>query len=139
MLNGKRRKLKCDANEGKALYKGTLTITRDGYTEYKAARYGIIVRKVNPCYNAQICSICGGWDKDQRLSRADFICKDPNCISHKKYKHPQCAEFNNARNVAMSELFMESGKVTGKDFERARAYYSKKNPGIIWEFVESKE
>lgn len=109
------------------------------YTEYKAARYGIIVRKVNPCYNAQICSICGGWDKDQRLSRADFICKDPNCISHKKYKHPQCAEFNNARNVAMSELFMESGKVTGKDFERARAYYSKKNPGIIWEFVESKE
>lgn len=109
------------------------------YTEYKAARYGIIVRKVNPCYNAQICSICGGWDKDQRLSRADFICKDPNCISHKKYKHPQCAEFNNARNVAMSELFMESGKVTGKDFERARAYYSKKNPGIIWESVESEE
>lgn len=109
------------------------------YTEYKAARYGIIVRKVNPCYNAQICSICGGWDIDQRLSRADFICKDPNCISHKKYKHPQCAEFNNARNVAMSELFMESGKVTGKDFERARAYYSKKNPGIIWEFVESEE
>lgn len=106
------------------------------YTEYKAARYGIIVRKVNPCYNAQICSICGGWDKDQRLSRANFICKDPNCASHKKYDTPRCAEFNNARNVAMSELFMESGKVSKKDFKKARDYYSERNPSIMWDCEE---
>ncbi len=68
------------------------------YTEYKAARYGIIVRKVNPCYNAQICSICGGWDKDQRLSRADFICKDPNCISHKN------TNTRNVQNLIMPEM-----------------------------------
>mgnify|MGYP006904223737 CR=1 FL=1 len=87
--------------------------------------------------NTFINNECGGAFKDSYDILTSYV--EQYGISHKKYKHPQCAEFNNARNVAMSELFMESGKVTGKDFERARAYYSKKNPGIIWEFVESKE
>lgn len=93
------------------------------YTTYKAEKYGIIVRKVNPCYNAQACSVCGNYAPGQRKSRAVFICANPACKSHRKNHGKLDAEFNNARNVAMSTLYMNDGQVTEKSFKEARDYF----------------
>lgn len=93
------------------------------YITYKADKYGIIVRKVNPCYSSQICSVCGNWEANQRKTQAKFECANDECVSHDKYKFGFNADFNAARNIAMSTLFMESGEVTEKRKEEARKYY----------------
>lgn len=93
------------------------------YITYKAAKYGIVVRKINPCYTSQICSVCGNWEYGQRKSQAVFECANEKCNSHKKYEYGFNADFNAARNIAMSTLFMETGQVTEKSKQEAREYY----------------
>lgn len=93
------------------------------YITYKAARYGIEVRKINPCYTSQVCSVCGHWEEGQRKSQSVFECANPDCKSHSKYKYGFNADFNAARNIAMSTLFMEKGEVTEKSKQEAREYY----------------
>lgn len=93
------------------------------YITYKAARYGIEVRKINPCYTSQVCSVCGYWEEGQRKSQSVFECSNPNCKSHTKYEYGFNADFNAARNIAMSTLFMEKGEVTEKSKQEAREYY----------------
>ena len=93
------------------------------YITYKAERYGIAVRKINPCYTSQVCSVCGNWEDGQRKTQASFKCANQKCESHKKYKYGFNADFNAARNIAMSTLFMEDGEVTEKKKEEAREYY----------------
>ena len=95
------------------------------YITYKATRYGIIVRKINPCYTSQVCSYCGHWEPKQRKSQDTFICGSEDCISNnkKKVKYTVNADFNAARNIAISTLFMETGEVTEKTKEKAREYY----------------
>lgn len=93
------------------------------YITYKAERYGIVVRKINPCYTSQVCSVCGHWEEGQRKTQASFECANPNCKSHEKYKYGFNADFNAARNIAMSTLFMEIEEVTEKKKEEAREYY----------------
>ena len=93
------------------------------YITYKAERYGIVVRRINPCYTSQICSVCGNWEPDQRKTQAKFECANEECASHDKYKYGFNADFNAARNIAMSTLFMETGEVTEKKKEEARKYY----------------
>lgn len=104
------------------------------YITYKAGKYGIIVRKVNPCYTSQVCSVCGNWHSDQRKSQAVFECENELCDSHKKYKYGFNADFNAARNIAMSTLWMEKGEVTEKKKEEARKYY-----GFNEEYKQYKE
>lgn len=94
------------------------------YTTYKAEKYGIIVRYVNPAYNAQVCSICRNWGPAQRKTRKAFECDNPDCSSHKIYKYGFDADFNTARNVAMSTLFVkDNAKENEKSLEEARRYY----------------
>lgn len=93
------------------------------YITYKAAKYGIVVRKVNPCYTSQMCSICGSYEPGQRKSQSVFECANENCSSHTKYKHGFNADFNAARNIAMTTLWMETGQVTEKSKQEAREYY----------------
>ena len=93
------------------------------YITYKASKYGIEVRKVNPCYTSQVCSVCGNWEPDQRESQSVFECANAECDSHKKYKYGFNADFNAARNIAMSTLFMDDGEVTEKSKQEAREYY----------------
>lgn len=93
------------------------------YITYKAAKYGIEVRKVNPCYTSQVCSVCGNWEQDQRKSQSVFECANGECDSYKKYEYGFNADFNAARNIAKSTLFMEKGQVTEKSKEEARKYY----------------
>ena len=104
------------------------------YITYKAEKYGIIVRKINPCYTSQICSVCGNWEYGQRKSQAVFECANSECDSHKKYEHGFNADFNAARNIAMSTLWMEDGQVTEKSKQEAREYY-----GISEKYKEEKE
>ena len=91
------------------------------YISYKAEKYGIIVRKINPCYVSQVCSVCGNWGETQKKSSTLFICSNKDCTSHKD-KYGFDANFNAARNVAMSTAWSED-PLTAKDFEEARIRY----------------
>ncbi len=93
------------------------------YITYKAAMYGIVVRKVNPCYTSQVCSECGHWEEGQRKSQEKFECGNSDCKSHTRWKRGMNADFNAARNIAKSTLFMESGQVTAASMKKAREYY----------------
>lgn len=69
------------------------------YITYKANKYGIEVRKVDPKYTSQICSCCGNLEKGQRVDQAHFVCKSCGAKLN--------ADFNAARNIAMSTKFIE--------------------------------
>jgi putative transposase len=43
---------------------------------YKAAREGVLLLQVDPAYTSQQCSACGHIDRKNRLSQADFCCRD---------------------------------------------------------------
>lgn len=64
---------------------------------YKAKMYGIEVRKINPAYTSQTCSVCGYVCKENRKTQADFCCQ--KCGYHSN------ADFNAAKNIAMSTNF----------------------------------
>lgn len=89
------------------------------YITYKAEAHGIEVKKINPYHTSQRCSICGSEVPGQRLDQETFCCADPNCRSHKIYFNDKFgkeyfnADFNAARNIAMSVEYSE-GKKTKK-------------------------
>lgn len=68
------------------------------FITYKAAKYGIEVRKINPYHTSQICSCCGHWEEGQRIDQAHFKCKA--CGNELN------ADFNASRNIAMSTDFV---------------------------------
>lgn len=68
------------------------------FITYKAAKYGIEVRKINPYHTSQICSCCGHWEEGQRIDQAHFKCKDCGIELN--------ADFNASRNIAMSTDFV---------------------------------
>lgn len=74
------------------------------FIKYKAEKYGIVVRFVNPYHTSQNCSCCGHWEEGQRVKQAEFICKNPEC---KNYGKKINADFNAARNIAMSTDFID--------------------------------
>lgn len=80
----------------------------------QANKVGIIVRYVNPAYTSQTCSVCGSNVEGQRNGRV-FKCNDPACKSHSMYVNKNGeeffhADFNAARNIAMSTNFVENDK-----------------------------
>ena len=91
--------------------------------EYKANKYGIVVRKINPCYTSQVCSECGHYEEGQRVSQEKFICWNGSCRFHNAKKGYINADFNAARNIAKSELFLDS-EVTKERIEEAAKYYN---------------
>lgn len=72
------------------------------FTEYKAKKHGIIIRKINPYHTSQICSCCGHWERGQRISQDKFVCKACGYEAN--------ADYNASRNIAMSTEFVENGK-----------------------------
>ncbi len=75
--------------------------------EYKAKSHGIEVRKVNPAYTSQTCSVCG--ERGERQTQVKFICVNPDCKCHTIYDGMKgfTADFNAARNIAMSMDFTD--------------------------------
>lgn len=67
------------------------------FIEYKAAKYGIVVRYINPYHTSQVCSCCGHWEEGQRMDQAHFVCK--KCGTELN------ADYNAARNISMSTEF----------------------------------
>lgn len=76
------------------------------FITYKATKYGIEVRKVNPYHTSQICCKCGHWEEGQRIDQAHFVCK--------KCGNEINADFNAARNIAMSVDFIDKKKEVEK-------------------------
>lgn len=77
------------------------------YIKYKAEKYGIVVRFINPYHTSQNCSCCGHWEEGQRVRQAEFICKNPEC---KNFGKKINADFNAARNIAMSTDFIDKSE-----------------------------
>ena len=67
------------------------------FITYKASKYGIEVRKINPYHTSQTCSCCGHWEEGQRTDQSHFKCKA--CGEELN------ADFNASRNIAMSTDF----------------------------------
>lgn len=67
------------------------------FITYKAAKYGIVVRKINPSYTSQTCSCCGHYEPEQRIDQSHFVCKSCGAKLN--------ADFNASRNIAMSTDF----------------------------------
>lgn len=105
---------------------------------YKANQYGIIVRKVNPCYSSQVCSVCGNWHPENRpkgkKGQAYFCCHNKDCESHKFRNYN--ADYNASRNIAMADGVMimnvfdgsknenqKAKKITDEHRKIAREYY----------------
>ena len=70
--------------------------------EYKAAMEGITVKYVNPAYTSQTCSCCG--NKGERISQSIFKCLCPECSEYGKEVN---ADYNAARNIAKSKIFVK--------------------------------
>ena len=64
------------------------------FITYKASKYGIEVKKINPYHTSQICSCCGHWEEGQRDSQSHFKCKSCGYETN--------ADFNASRNIAKS-------------------------------------
>jgi len=79
------------------------------FITYKAEKVGIVVRKIDPYHTSQICSCCGHWEEGQRISQDKFICKNPECKNFGKIVN---ADFNAARNIAMSTAFVDEKKLS---------------------------
>ena len=86
------------------------------YIKYKAEKYGITVRFINPYHTSQNCSCCGHWEEGQRIKQAEFICKNPEC---KKFDKKVNADFNAARNIAMSVDFIDKEEKKKKKTKKA--------------------
>lgn len=69
--------------------------------KYKARLNGIEVRFINPYLTSQTCSKCGNFEEEQRDGR-QFECK--------KCGYVENADFNAARNIAMSKKFVKLKK-----------------------------
>lgn len=67
------------------------------FITYKASKYGIEVRKINPYHTSQTCSCCGHWEEGQRIDQSHFKCKA--CGEELN------ADFNASRNIAISTDF----------------------------------
>ncbi|MFT5141797.1 MAG: putative transposase [Rhodothermales bacterium] len=59
--------------------------------EYVCLKRGVVLRKVNPAYTSQTCSLCGHCDKQNRKSQAEFVCTSCG--------HEQHADVNAAINI----------------------------------------
>lgn len=81
------------------------------FITYKAAKVGIEVRKIDPYHTSQICSCCGHWEEGQRITQDKFICKNLSCRNFGKIIN---ADFNAARNIAMSTNFVSDKKKKNK-------------------------
>ncbi len=70
---------------------------------YKAKNAGIKVIYIDPYHTSQTCSICGNYEKGQRVSREQFVCKNPECKSNTREKDYFIhADHNAAINIARS-------------------------------------
>jgi IS605 OrfB family transposase len=101
---------------------------------YKAATYGIIVRKISNDNLSDTCSICGA---EGIIEDGAFICSDPNCLSHDKYEKARKngkgnyffnSDFNISRNASISENFTtKKRKSKAEKKEERKAKKEKEN------------
>lgn len=70
--------------------------------EYKAKLEGIEVKYIDPAYTSQTCSYCG--ECGERKKQEEFVCTNPQC---KRRGEKINADFNAARNIAMSKKIVE--------------------------------
>lgn len=69
---------------------------------YKAKLEGIEVKYIDPAYTSQTCSYCG--ERGARKKQEEFVCTNPQC---KRRGEKINADFNAARNIAMSKKIVE--------------------------------
>ena len=73
--------------------------------EYKAKMEGITVVRIDPFHTSQTCSVCGNYEKGQRIKQSVFECKNEVCPSNKgdQKNYVMNADHNAAVNIAKSD------------------------------------
>lgn len=69
------------------------------FISYKAEQVGIKVVKVDPYHTSQTCSLCGHYEKNQRINQSTFICKQCGASLN--------ADYNAAVNIAKSKKIVD--------------------------------
>ncbi|KNF08516.1 transposase [Gottschalkia purinilytica] len=85
------------------------------FIKYKAERYGIKVKYVDPYRTSQTCSVCGHYEEGQRSKQDIFTCKNEKC---KMFEKEVNADYNAARNIAISTKYID-------DIKESEYYYKK--------------
>jgi len=65
--------------------------------EYKAKAVGISVVKIDPYHTSQMCSVCGHYEKGQRVNQSEFKCLNTEC------GYTANADYNASVNIAKSD------------------------------------
>ena len=107
------------------------------YIKYKAEAVGIEVREVNSYNTSKMCSYCGSENDEQLVSFHEFVCSNPNCESHTLFPKAMDADFNAARNTALSTEW-SSGKKKFADSKKQHED-AKSEKGKSEEEKETKE
>lgn len=108
-----------DEDKKRHILKGWSIYQLQQFITYKAEQVGITVKYVNPAYTSQNCSFCGSDKPGQRISQAEFVCKNPLCPSH-DFKHGVNADFNAARNIALSDKFIDQEEKKAKKRKKGK-------------------
>jgi len=69
------------------------------FISYKAEQVGIKVVKVDPYHTSQTCSLCGHYEKKQRINQSTFICNKCGATLN--------ADYNAAVNIAKSKKIVD--------------------------------
>ena len=94
-LSGIRSRIKARKNERTTLH-GWSFAQLGTFLDYKAARAGVPLVRVDPKYTSQRCSECGHTEKANRNTRDEFCCVACGHTSH--------ADTNGAKNIRLKGL-----------------------------------
>ena len=84
---------------------------------------------VDPYRTSQTCAVCGHYEEGQRISQAEFLCKNPQCSNKedKGEKKGQNATVNADYNAALN--IAKRAKIVGKKEECE--FYKKKEAAVL--------
>lgn len=94
-LNGIRSRVRARKRERTKLHSWAFA-QLGSFLEYKCARAGIPLLRIDPQFTSQACSQCGHTEKANRKSRDSFVCKACG--------HTACADENGAANIRLKGL-----------------------------------
>ena len=84
------------------------------FLEYKCARAGIPLLRIDPRFTSQACSQCGHTEKANRKSRDSFVCKSCGHTSH--------ADTNGAANVRLKGIALAGTGAFNHPHAEVRAF-----------------
>ena len=87
---------------GQAFVSGIKVMVKVTVDFHELYGFSLTVVDIDPAYTSQTCSYCG--ERGERKKQEEFVCTNPQC---KRRGEKINADFNAARNIAMSKKIVE--------------------------------